>query len=621
MDASKITTREKFLDFCKKEFPGKAVKWTEWYCFVQAGTIWGDDVHYEFNKGTVSLHIEGRNWRGIRNYLRWIKPSMMKPSHWWRQDCCWTYDRKIENEDDLYSALKEIRQIIEPHILDFEKREGATPVEQRKATSIDAEIIPVSFLFKDGSDDLERIDKLRIPHYQRPYRWTARNVRQLLEDVSHAMQANKEVYRIGSVILHNAEDALDIVDGQQRLTTISLILKACNDTFIAPSGLKFGHTDSIKHIKENFVFIKNWLNEHFPNDIGAFADYILNHCEIVKIVVEDQSEAFQMFDSQNGRGKELLAYHLLKAYHIGAMDLNTQSEKIDCDVNWEKATQVKPSTSESSDLSVDVLKQLFDEQLYRVRRWTLHHSAGRFSKKKIGEFKGFTIDKNHLTQFPYQNPQLLQFLTAKFYASTLSGTVSTANRFSRGDSENIDPFASINQPIVNGISFFSYVQTYVKIYTEMFINLGGSALAEFKRFYYRYCLQYDCPATDVDQRKKDKLAYLPKGQAARSGDTYLRELYKSLTIAVLDRFGEKGLMKVYQTLYRLVYINRLKYQQVRYATVDDLPHQYFSIIEQAKDIADLSMLDSLLVQELGNPIKNEFTNIDEQVINFIKNGK
>ena len=37
-----------------------------------------------------------------------------------------------------------------------------------------------------------------------------------------------------------------------------------------------------------------------------------------------------MFDSQNGRGKELEAYNLLKAYHIRAMELNGQDEKIKC---------------------------------------------------------------------------------------------------------------------------------------------------------------------------------------------------------------------------------------------------------------------------------------------------
>ena len=69
-------------------------------------------------------------------------------------------------------------------------------------------------------------DNLSIPNYQRPYRWTERNVLQLLEDVKQSWKAGKNSYRIGSVILNNEDNGtLNIVDGQQRITTILLILK------------------------------------------------------------------------------------------------------------------------------------------------------------------------------------------------------------------------------------------------------------------------------------------------------------------------------------------------------------------------------------------------------------
>ena len=83
-------------------------------------------------------------------------------------------------------------------------------------------------------------DRLRVPPYQRPYRWTAKNVRQLLEDVQQSMLAGKKNYRIGSVILHSKkentskEEFLDIVDGQQRLTTLFLLRNACDETKDCP---------------------------------------------------------------------------------------------------------------------------------------------------------------------------------------------------------------------------------------------------------------------------------------------------------------------------------------------------------------------------------------------------
>ena len=73
--------------------------------------------------------------------------------------------------------------------------------------------------------------KLTIPVYQRPYKWTARNAIQLLDDIIDAKNNDKEVYRVGTLILHKDTDAYgkeryNIVDGQQRTITFSLLLYA-----------------------------------------------------------------------------------------------------------------------------------------------------------------------------------------------------------------------------------------------------------------------------------------------------------------------------------------------------------------------------------------------------------
>ena len=71
---------------------------------------------------------------------------------------------------------------------------------------------------------------LIIPAYQRPYRWDTKNVLQLITDVQNSMEAGKKEYRIGTCIFYksntNEPDTLEIIDGQQRLTTIILILQA-----------------------------------------------------------------------------------------------------------------------------------------------------------------------------------------------------------------------------------------------------------------------------------------------------------------------------------------------------------------------------------------------------------
>ena len=52
-----------------------------------------------------------------------------------------------------------------------------------------------------NGNSIERIN-LTIPIYQRPYKWTAKNVNRLLDDIEDAMHASKEVYRVGTLILH-----------------------------------------------------------------------------------------------------------------------------------------------------------------------------------------------------------------------------------------------------------------------------------------------------------------------------------------------------------------------------------------------------------------------------------
>lgn len=61
---------------------------------------------------------------------------------------------------------------------------------------------------------------LSIPDYQRPYKWTVRNADQLLSDINRFRSSG--AYRLGTVIVHGD----DIVDGQQRYLTLTLLLIA-----------------------------------------------------------------------------------------------------------------------------------------------------------------------------------------------------------------------------------------------------------------------------------------------------------------------------------------------------------------------------------------------------------
>ena len=549
--------KQEFETFCLNEFPGKIVvsnKGNEknWF-FVQAGSHMKGNLHYEYLNNQVHLHIEGNNKSHVREYIRnHIDDKSLIMSKKYQ----WTLDADIKSFKDLADAFKLIHKKIEPIILRYERK-----INKDYSNSIYARIRKVADIITQN---------ICIPDYQRPYKWSEVNVQQLLDDISQSMRSGKKLYRIGSVILHDnlEEQRLDIVDGQQRLTTIALLLYCLDGTTILADQLEFGHADSFVNIKKNKAYIDKWLELNGMKNSVEFKNYLLNHCEFVEVIVDNLSEAFQMFDSQNGRGKELEAYNLLKAYHIRAMEQDLKTTKINCDKRWEAATMFKENSQNAN--SIDLLKQVFAEQLYRTRLWSRSKEASEFTKKEISEFKGFTLDKNNNIQYPYQNTHLLQYITGKFYESVLSGMIGTQSRFKSGDAENINPFVSINQSIINGRAFFDYIETYIEIYKRIFIDLDSSQLKKFKAFYREYCLHYE--------------------GASRTGDQYLREVYKSLALIVFDKFGEEGLNKYYELLYAVVYKKRLELAQVKYATVSQFPAKYFAIIHNANTLSDLSAL-------------------------------
>lgn len=82
---------------------------------------------------------------------------------------------------------------------------------------------------KSSIFDLLNKDNLTIPDYQRPHKWTKRNIEELLTDISKAIEKGQKYgesyrYRIGTILIHNSQDGnLYIVDGQQRIISIALV--------------------------------------------------------------------------------------------------------------------------------------------------------------------------------------------------------------------------------------------------------------------------------------------------------------------------------------------------------------------------------------------------------------
>ena len=113
---------------------------------------------------------------------------------------------------------------------------------------------------------------------------------------SKNFREGEKIYRIGTIVLNKGKGRSEIVDGQQRLITLSLLLHKLGKEDVSLLEEKPNHSISKNNITTNYNFLKNY---NFTNE---FKDYLLNRCEMVCIELNNLDEAFQFFDSQNARG-------------------------------------------------------------------------------------------------------------------------------------------------------------------------------------------------------------------------------------------------------------------------------------------------------------------------------
>lgn len=233
----------------------------------------------------------------------------------------------------------------------------------------------------ESVNELLKMD-LRIPGYQRPYRWTKKNVADLLGDIGTAIEeADKHHdyrYRIGSVILHRneAEGFFDIVDGQQRvLTLLMIMLHLCPDaSFPLLEEATFSDCETQTNMRVNYEFIADWVGYQSEEWRGRAVKAFAETLEAVIITVDHVEEAFQLFDSQNTRGRSLDPHDLLKAFHLRAMREDPYGMR-HVVTRWEE-------------FASDEVRELFARRLFPVTCWELKEKARPFTSREIGSFKG-----------------------------------------------------------------------------------------------------------------------------------------------------------------------------------------------------------------------------------------
>ena len=370
--------------------------------------------------------------------------------------------------------------------------------------------------------ELLKEEDLRIPSYQRHYKWNRKHIRNLFYDLRDAM--GKKEYQIGSVILHE-NDGYDIVDGQQRLISISLFLHLLDDLENYKganqllSAAVFGEL-SCYHASENYNEWENLTQLVGENQAKDICNFLLENCSVSVITMPQErlSEAFQLFDSQNNRGKSLEPHDLLKAYHLRKQD--SEDEKIV--EKWEQFVEDK-------DLS---LKELFDKHLFRMRRWSRgetgltnkrYGSYLRFTEDFIDDFKGVDLNQN----FPYL--ELYRHI------------------------ENLP--MSITMPIIDGSKFFEYIES------------THETIRVHKNF-----LNKQLGVSNESEEEEQNLAY-PEGMLNiynSSKGRYLKchNIFLNICSLFADRFGKEELSKeIVETLFIWSYYPRVKSKAIYDATV------------------------------------------------------
>lgn len=525
-----------------------------WHCYrfiqvVPRGIT--SSVHYEYINGYWELHFENSSDNAEVDIMRRKVMSQIYSDgylDWHRRDGyqkgCLSVDEMVEDTDSFLSIfdylwnetsdvlLKDIEQSVP-----FEIDEGL--LSEASDISCAYECLDVSIVdntyYSDPNIRLASVadlpfDRFFIPPYQRPYKWGVKNVNQLITDVLAFCEKGTNEYRLGTLVLHEQLGKLNIVDGQQRTITLILLLNELRkehegllkdipiDLFL--KNPQFHEQTSRMHIRENLNAIRYRMTEFTDKHV----QFLLKCCKFVIVTLYDISEAFQFFDSQNARGKELEPHDLLKAFHLREIPRMTQVDKKNV-TKWES-------------LDTPKLANLF-LVLFRIKRWIEGCDGREFTSKHVDIFKGTKTGQDIL---PYQRIYAMAECYTELYNADLSRRI---------DRQHMDYPHQIDQVTINGTLFFDMIRYYSE-----------------KEVVVKEVLKKCCPEIDY--------AINHYAERNRKGDLYTRNLFIAALLFYYDKFSEDGFGNAVPKIFAWAYGMRVKHYSVQLATMDNLAREHNS---------------------------------------------
>ena len=204
-------------------------------------------------------------------------------------------------------------------------------------------------------------ERLQMPPYQRSYSWETREANELLGDLIDSVKTGTPHFVGAIVLIHGAENGvLEIVDGQQRLTTLTILLAVLRDlepdkaraamlhaliadearpmlgeganwrlTLNHMDGPFFresiqtpgatrnldkepGESESQARMVRNAAAFAKRIESMSDDTRRALADVVMNRCALVRVVVGEKDQGFKVFRVLNTRGKEPDAHDIIK---------------------------------------------------------------------------------------------------------------------------------------------------------------------------------------------------------------------------------------------------------------------------------------------------------------------
>ena len=334
-------------------------------------------IHYEYICGRWELHIEPNNDKDGYKYARIARFVRERCDN--DVNIIWLVDGTryiaihnvyVNSEEQLKTGLLYLYDKFDDILNECAKRFKPTDLTLPYSNSSEYKTIDDEEEVCLKSMSLQELFDIRltIPDYQRIYCWNDSNIKTLWNNLKEMPEGLD--YHLGAIILQRQDNGCDIIDGQQRLVTLTLILRSLgyegNMPLLLQRFKSLEACENIANAKYVIQEIKGWDSD----ENNKMLENILKHLTFSVLLLKSKNLdlAYTFFSNQNSRGVRLSDYDILKAHHLRFLITNdSQAEHLAR--RWNTISQDTDSDNEP------YIHKTLGLYLFRIRKWMRKHSC------------------------------------------------------------------------------------------------------------------------------------------------------------------------------------------------------------------------------------------------------